>query len=403
MASIDKIKEILSQFVANGGNVNDLGIKDKVYQEVKAITILNDEGRPYTLNEKFKLAGYPRESKSTKLSEEYLKKTITEYLNEDNSLYENIKKSPWYDSLQSFIKTKYKNTGVKYTTEEMLKRLGFNYFPTYERFKKLFAISEYADKDGYVDDYRKNYNLKHFVNDCGKTLNMPAGYVVELIANGKLKESFINGDYIEETRKEVLEYLQENQTLDGIKRRNIILYNKLRHIQRFAPSGLNQQLDMTEVLYLLGINPGLWNELNNTSDVSNKVVSTEKIISKVIDRAKKSGATYKNGRIQITPADFEPTEYNTIRLAASREGVYITDYLDSRGINYVGGINVNRFSAYKVDKLPNIDKMKADRDKIYNSTTHDKLTKEEDFEVWLSACILAYNKYKQHDTPMELE
>ena len=56
-------KNLLDDYVAGGGDVNDLGVNDKVYKFIKNTKVKDENGQYINLEEKFSQLGHPRKAK----------------------------------------------------------------------------------------------------------------------------------------------------------------------------------------------------------------------------------------------------------------------------------------------------------------------------------------------------
>ncbi len=407
MASIAELKNILDDFIISGGNIDNLSTKDIIYQNIKNKDIKKQDGSYMSMEEKFIAAGYPRKPKVSSNVKGDLVKQLLQYVNDGGDFSGNVKSWPFYEKLNTYIKKVRREYNEKdYSIEMALKDLGFSYNPMYNRFKKLKELKNYRDENGYVDAYRADKELSNYVKDCGVTLDMPTSYVVELIADEKLQKYIFPGDYFSNLNKKITEYLTKNSDFKNLIVKDKNLYNQIRHVKRSALSSSGEQLSDFEVLNLLNIEPSLYASFIDNFQLQEKdnVEKVDKAISNAIEIAKKRNPFYKENkeRVVLHYNDFSSHDYKIVSRHAARLGLYLKDYLYNRGICYMGR-NVDRFSQITNDTLPNIKEMKQERDKIYSKVFSDNLSKQEQFEAWISASILAYNKYKMNNYQSEPE
>lgn len=87
------------------------------------------------------------------------------------------------------------------------------------------------DKDGYVDSYRNERQLFSSVSILSSKLSIPSPLIVMLVFREKLKNYYVNTNYLELISNELKEYLYNNDgSLSKIQDKNNFLYQRLVYI-----------------------------------------------------------------------------------------------------------------------------------------------------------------------------
>lgn len=394
MKGIEKIKTCLDEFVENGGDVNFLTKKDSVYMLVKNTEVYIDEKR-LTIEEKFKLAGYPRKGKEFSTAEEKLIHKVNKYISEGGDLNKNRKSLPFYEELHSAIRSKRKTLGYHISDEDYMKSLGFRqYSDRYKRFVNIFKLKEFKDNYGYVDSYRKNSEMKNYIHGCSETLNVPIAVVVELIGDQKLQKVVVDTDYMVNVRDGLIEYLKENGDFSGIKRKAPGLYERLSALANYIMGSVGEKLSKADVVELLDLNDSMAVFKQGRVEVE----SIEPIMNKLRDLADKNGGS-------ITRGDIEEREYRKLLAESMRQGCYLSGLFDAYKINYTGGRSNKRLKKAYSNQFPFMDEMKKERDDDFSRflKQNQSLTKEEKFEAYLEICLGVYQKYKSKVYNFEID
>ena len=264
-----KAKQMLDDFVANGGDVNELRITDAIYKYIKDTKITDEFGNRLDTVTKFSLLGYPRERKVTKNVRETLIQEINEYLKNGGSFHVPRKQFPFYERLRTYIRNLSKH-GIEMTVEEVMKYdLGFKeYSETYYRCLGLEQLKSYRDEDGYVDSVKKDIKYNTFIRDLATTFEVPYYFVITLLADEKERKYLINLDKIEYTKCILQKYAQENRTFVGIKKNNPEVYNALDYLTRYYSDGAQNIFSKQEWLDVFGLGD-VENKFNVSSGISN--------------------------------------------------------------------------------------------------------------------------------------
>ncbi len=375
--------KMLEAYVASGGDVNDLGVKDKVYKFIKHAKIKDADGNHLDLETKFKLLGFPRARVRCKDNKQELIAEINAYKQAGGSFHITRKKLPFYERLHAHA-VNLKKQRVELPYEQIMKGLGYkDYSDTYFRCLGLVELQNYRDKNGFVDSYRKNAKLKGYVTSLAESLNLPYYLVVTLLADEELNEVYIDVEYIEQVKTELQQYVEEHGTLKGIKRKNRKLYEKFHTVMKYYGDGSEIALTADDWLDIFE----LGEVENNFNTNSNKEIDIEPIMSKLKQKFANSVITCK---------DIDAKQYRTIVKKAAKLGIPIKELFRNYDLNYAGN-TVSRLSSMKVTQIPYLKEMRALRDNLLQAqgiTAENGYCKEEIFEAKVRACQQAYDKFK---------
>ena len=154
--------QMLNDYIADGGNVDDLGVKDEAYKFIKNSSVKDENGNTLDLETKFEVLGYPRKAKYKDNKKELIAE-IEVYRQAGNSFHITRKKLPFYPRLYAYA-SYLKRHGIDMEYEQIMKGLGYKeYSDTYFRCLGLFDLEKYRDETGFVDSYRKNEKLKAYI------------------------------------------------------------------------------------------------------------------------------------------------------------------------------------------------------------------------------------------------
>ena len=182
------IKAMLDDFVANGGNVDEIGFHHEIYKQMRDFTpVIN--GRKPSIEEKFEMAGHPRHSR--------------------------------YNDMNTFI-------------------------------ERLSELEKFKDENGYVDAYRKDDQLKLFVSYCSLQFGFPISLVVCMLADQKLKKHLVQTNRFEFLKTRLTNYLEQHKTFRGIRRLDPLTYHFLTSVAKSYPSETGRRYSNLEIVEMLG-------------------------------------------------------------------------------------------------------------------------------------------------------
>lgn len=385
-------KKMLDEYVSAGGNVNDLGNKDKVYVYIKNKKLKDEQGNSIDMETKFKLLGHPRARVVSKDVRQDLIDEVDKYKKAGGSFHIARKKLPFYPELNSYSR-RLRNQGVELSHEQIMKGLGYKDFSDiYFRCLGIFELKNYRNENGFVDSYRKNQKLKAYIIALSEVLNLPNYLVVTLVADEKLEKCHISTEYINHVKTELQQYVKENGSLKGIRRKNKKLYYKFNTLMKYYSDGSEISLTAEDWLNIFG--------LDNVENRFKKSVSKPIDITPIMDELKQ-----KFGNNVISAKNLDAKSYSEILKKAVKLGIPPKELFRNYGLNYQGN-TVNRLSEIQVTKIPYLEEMRDFRDNLLKAqgfTSENGYCKEEIFEAKVAACKQAYDKFKDKMFNFEID
>lgn len=375
-------RKMLEDYIARGGDVNDLGKKDKEYRYIKNASVRDEQGNYVDLETRFKELGFPRKPKCKDNKQELIAE-IEAHKQAGGSFHITRKKLPFYPRLHAYASA-LKRMGVELSYEQIMKGLGYkDYSDTYFRCIGIFELEKYRDDDGFVDSYRKNAKLKAYISALAKSLDIPYYLVVTLLADEELKTCYIDTEYINYVKTQLQQYVKVNGTLKGIKHKDKSLYYKFSMIRKYYGDGSETVLTADDWLSIFE----LYDVENNFRSVSNNEIDIESIMNNLKQN-------FGNSVIKLNNIDNKA--YRIILKKAIKLGIPMKELFRNYGLNYAGN-TVNRLSSIQVNEIPYLKQMRALRDNLLQAqgfVEGNGYTKEEIFEARVKACQQAYNKFK---------
>lgn len=377
-----KAKQMLDEYVAAGGDVNDLGIGNEIYKYIKAAKVKDKSGKRMTVEAKFEFLEHPRACGRSMDVKQQLIDEATSYRQAGNSFHTVRKKLPFYPKLQSYSK-KLRLQGINLSHDQIMKRLGFKeYSDIYYRCMGLFELSKYRDENGFVDGYRKNETLKAYVSAIAEYLNIPYYLVVTLVADENIQKCHIATEYVSQVKSQLQQFYLQHGSLKGLKTKNKKLYYQFDNLMKYYADGDDGLLTKEDWLVAFELG-GLDNSFRPSTKADIDIISIMEAIKR------------KFGERVITANDVRGDYYKVV-IKASRLGIPIQELFRNYGINYKGN-NVDRLSRMQVTQIPYLIEMRKFRDNLLEANGYTKengYCEEELFEARVKACKLAYDKYK---------
>ena len=381
-----KAKQMLSNYIANGGKIEELTAISPEYRYVKNTRVYDDNGNLLDLEAKFELLGYLRKSKMSKNLREDLINEIHDYLIAGGSLHANRKKLPFYERLHAY-KTALKRQGKDLTHEEIMKYdLGFReYSDRYFRCLGIEKLKYFRDEYGYVDSYRKHKTFNNYIKEVAQTYNIPIYFVTTLLANEKLSNYEISIDKIAYTQRLLYNYALEHGTFEGIKRKDNSVYEAFNHLIGYYSDGTEQKYSKLEWLEIFGLD----NVKNRFRDVKkDKNLDINDMMSRIKQR-------YQDQIVILK--DLDRADYRMIVKKAVALGVGISEVFQLYGLK-CKEMKIERLSRVWVENLPYLDEMQDRKNELITNAvavSKQKLCNEEIFEIELSAVIQVYQEFKE--------
>lgn len=297
---LDNIKQMLKSFVDNGGVLEELTVNDAEYKAVKNIDIYVN-GKRLSLEERFEYLGYPRKPQQKPFGEKFkeFKALLDDFVTQGGNVDEIDSHHPIYIQMRAFTP---KINGESLSMDEKFEMAGHPRRTRYNDMnmfiERLSVLKNYQDKNGYVDDYRKNESLKQFLSYCANTFGFPPSLIVTLLADQKLKTHVVYTKRVEFLKTALTEYLKIHKDFWGIKRTDPQLYSLLTSVAKSYPTEGGRRLTNLELVELLGFE-GIPNAFAKES--SARKFSEAQFIAKYAPIAEA-----KNGVIAL--ADIDPSD-----------------------------------------------------------------------------------------------
>lgn len=381
MASpVVKGRKMLEEFVANGGDVDALTTKDELYKYIQGAKIEVD-GRKLSVEESFAYLGFPRKSKVVKDVKAQLVLEIEEYLKNGGSLHVTRKSLPFFERLRTYRRS-LERENIFLTNEQAMKSLGYNqYSNAYFRFLELHKIAEMGDEEGYVDLDR---TMQNCLQNASISSKLPTPLIVTLLYDKKLKSYFVEADYFNYVIQEMQKYIEENGSLKGISNRDPQLYQKFTHIKRYMFTGALEELSSLDVLKAMGFD-------GVESFLTSAVRDFD--LKKTIEKLKEIS---NGGKLEMS--DMSQTDYCYLNVCAKRMGTSLKEMLNVFGLDYNGQLKGDVFGRIKSSQYPYMAQMLQRRDELMEESgvrLENGFCKEEVFEKKLEVCTQVYQEFKE--------
>ncbi len=377
-------QRMLTEFVAKGGNVNDLKSQDEIYRYIKGTRVISEDGKLLTLEEKFAYVGFPRQAKQSKDVRTDLIFAINSYIEQGGSFHVNRKSFPFYPELLTYS-SHLKRKGINMTHEEIMHEIGFDeYSDLYFRSLGIFNLSKYRDEKGFVDSYREDERMAAFVTDLAISLQLPICLLVSLISDEKLKKNYISLDKIKYTQRALENYAKENGSFLGIKRNAPDVYEMFNYLVKYYSDGSQQRYSREEWLQILGLDEYAHEFQDKTPNAN---VDIEEIMV---------GLKEKYGTQVIKVKDLDSVQYHVIVKKAVAMGITVSELFRIYELK-CNGIAQKRLSSTTLSHIPYLQEMKRRRDELILQLADRRTTtcKEGFFETKVKACLQVYQEFKE--------
>lgn len=381
--AVEEIVLKVKAFVAAGGDVQTLNTKDELYQYIKNANVKDEYGRKLNLEEKFAAAGINRQPVRSLDVKKDLIEAIELYLQDDkNSFHIERKQLPFYEKLLTYRRCLMRN-GKELSTQQIMKDLGYkNYSDLFYRFKNLFKIEAFEEEEGFVDAYRSDSKVSGLFVSAAATLDLPEPLVVMLVMGKKLKKCYIQVDYFDYVKNNLLVYLNKYGTLKGISNINPPLYMQICHIKKCLSTGEDKNYSNKDVLNILGLKDAK----NGFYAESTSAVDFNYTLEKIREIAQEKDC--------VSAKDLPDQYYRVMVGKAIRYGIGVEDMFKACGINYKSGRKLPRLNGVYVDKYPYIDQMQERKKQLLQQENLAGLCKEEAFEKTVAVALKVYDEFK---------
>lgn len=383
---MEKIKQILDEFVAGGGDVNKLTSNHPVYIKVKKHKVFDKNGNPLSVGQKFQQAGHPRMPHGYLSCEYQLYVKATEYLSKGGSLHIPRHKLPFYPQIKGLLKKHQRQTGTTTTPKAVLESVGiFGYSDIYYSYLPLFEISTFKDKNGNVDSYRKNAAFKGEVVYQSKLLDLPESLFVQLVLDENLEKSVLQTDRVAFCRQQMKEHVQKHNSFVGIRRDNPELYELMRSVKDNICTSNGVPISMADFIKIMDFE-------NVEHKFLTKFTGQIPNIDNIFENIKKSNPNTK----QFKCSSLSREDYDDLCEYAIRKNISLAKLFAEHGLEYTDQGNKEIFNFVYTQSYPFIDEMRELRDELMNEFKNQNPTmvKEDLFENYLLICKSVYEQYK---------
>lgn len=381
---IEEMTKKISAFIDAGGKLADLKREDELYKYVHGVRLRDKDGKLFSMQEKFLLAGYDRSPVYSQDIKQSLIDEVEAYLAIGGSFHIKRKDLPFYERLHTYAQCLKREMRIEgeLSSQEVMRSLGYkNYSDTFYLYHELDELKKFRDKRGFVDAYKKDEKLKAKINELSHKINIPIAVLVGVFADENLERYSLSSDYFGYVQNELKTYIKHYGDLKGLKSdRN--RYAKLLFLKSRIATELGEKVSVEELVELLGF-VGIEGDFKSPRKEDK---------SKVIDLAKFCQEVKRNNGGVLRKEDIPKGVYSIILQKSLKHGITTKAYLKSFDVDYVDGRDVPRLNRFLIKNYPYMSEMREMRDKLLRGT--DKLCEEELFEKRLEVCVQVYDEFK---------
>jgi len=383
----EELKERLDKFVDAGYPIEKLREFDyELYCDIRNSNEKNFEAKS-KLFDRLKVLGYKKPVTKVENVEEELAKEIHNFKAQGGDINIDSGEFPFKQHLWATMK-KYRRNGNPVSMEYLIRKNGAEeYSEVFVKFRKLFMLSDFRDEEGFVDDFRKDINMNNIIDNYSEKLEIPQSVIVMLIADEKLRRSFINTDVISFTKNQAREFLEKNKgSFSGISKEAPNLLNRLHRLRAVVESENGCKISTRDLIEYLG-----FEDVDEAFKpyTNSKEFNVEEVMDKMLAIAEEQGG-------KIYRKDLDDVEYRELLNYARRLGSSIFDIFMQYNIEYADYKKYKVFDYIFVDNYPYIDEMRKERD--LKMAEFDKqnpgMLDTIRFEFYLRICKEIYFKYK---------
>jgi len=267
-----------------------------------------------------------------------LKIRMHQHIANGGSIYDTKHKLPYYDYMQKLIREVQTLYNPEFSRADAHKVCGFDFDPEYNDYITLLdVLSQYADKDGFVDSIKKvggagspKTLLKKLADHIGAA---PSDYLI-LMTNYRYQKAIIRTDYILQLMKEFKEIYPNGGDTTDIKRLYPKQYEKLRHACKYGYEyGITDMKSAAEFF-------GLENERFSSSSIYYSLQEHE-VLKKVLQLCP--------DRCIDNLQKLSPHTYFLVIKCAASNGLSIYDWCQKKGLTYNASQNIKKLAKTQVD------------------------------------------------------
>ena len=388
---IKYLQEKLQSFIDAGGILENLTVKDEIYQEVKRYDIYVN-GKRLSLEEKFSYLGFPRKPQQKPYDKklEEIKSMLDDFVASGGNVDEITEYDEIYAKMRAFTPVV---NGKKLTMEEKFAIAGHprkSKINDMELFyDRLCELDNFKDENGYVDSYRKDEFMKGFVSYLSIRFNLPTSLVVCLLADQKLQKHVVITDRVQYLKKLLSDYVAEHKTFVGIRRLDPKLYHLLTSITKSFPTQSGRKLRNLDMIELLGF-----------GDIDNDFVKDSKFteFSEELFMQTYMPLIKKNGGV-ISLADIDQTDNYRLNLYLRRKNETKADFFAKYNVKLLNPRVLGYGKTIILPEYPYMDEMQEELNNmladIYTQNPSlEQASIGELFKIKLEAVRTIYAKYK---------
>ena len=287
-----------------------------------------------------------------KQAEQSLKPYVLDFMADGGNIYGIVKQLPYYNRLRRILE-KGKKLDPNFDHKDIYEMLGIGFDMEYYLYREFLEVAKLsADKDGFIDDIRTisgEHTPKARLQRLCKTLNCsPSDYLI-LMTPYRYHRAIISADYVDELRYELLKTFPEGD-VTHIKRKNNKLYEKIRHLQKYAP----ENVSIPDLISFFELSGSDFKDLDTEKE--KKLDIKEYTVIELIQEGIKSQSIYdffkSNRRIYFHAIE-----------CARRNNQTLEQFLKSHNIEYQGQ-SISRLSKYEVDPIERENELLSTKDEI---------------------------------------
>ncbi len=380
---VNRFKPQFEEFIQNGGDINTLTRKDKLFAEAFNFNLLDENGNKYGIDEKFKILGIERKVKVVKDVKQSLIDAIEEYKEQGGNFHIQRKKLPFYSKILIYSNYLQRNN-IFMSPEEIMHSLGYyNYSELYYKCSRLQELKQYEDQEGYIDSYHNDVNYAAYINNIATLIDIPLYILITLLLDKKTKKYAIQVDYINYVKTQLTKHAKTYGTLKGLSNIDTELYNRFDYLVKNFADGAETNFSKQEWLAAFGLRD--YENDFKTSEI--KDIN----ISELMQNLKA-----KFGDHVVMKKDIDIASYNIILKKSIQMGIQVGELFKAYDINYQG-LNNDRLSMIYIEDIPYLQDMKKRREELVKESKislKNGYCKEQVFLERIRICQQVYNEFK---------
>jgi len=447
--AIEKFKAVVEDYIARGGDLDELSSRSKEYKRLNGIIIRDDDGRALSFDEKFALAGFNKKPKMRTFTLAGLKEIIDPFVSSGGDVNKlGINDQIYWDVKAYKLKDE---SGRELTLEEKFALSG------HPRARKIVpsaikaltdAVDEFLEAGGSFDMPREKMPFRKLCESALSACKREWGEN-SLTRDEMMKRlgyrNYSDVYYSFSKVLDVVKYKDEEGFVDDYRKDEKYANQLIRLSERLGMptsvmislvgnANLKKNFLMTDYYKLITSDRDkylekhgslvnikdndvrfykrLTNYINRVYTFSYDKVNVDDlletkdyqdssvyVLQRDVTKENVEGIVERllgiqSEKSEITKEDMSRHDYYILLSASAKVGTYLNDFLKVYGIKYRGQKH-KRLSGAFFDEIPCLENMRSERDSEFErQTAKRELTTEEKFECYVDACQKAYEKYK---------